>query len=64
MQGFLEGTAKEYRKHALSLARTEAIYFPSMGLLIGLEHPDHHPDRRFDVANHVPGALLERSPNL
>lgn len=33
---FFKKNAEEYRKNALSLAKTEAIYFPSMGLLIGL----------------------------
>jgi ATP-binding cassette subfamily B protein len=36
MLGFFEKNSEEYRKNAISLAKTEAIYFPSMGLLIGL----------------------------
>ncbi len=36
MLGFFEKNSEEYRKSAISLAKTEAIYFPSMGLMIGL----------------------------
>ncbi len=36
MLGFFEKNSEEYRKNAISLARTEAIYFPAMSLLIGL----------------------------
>jgi ATP-binding cassette subfamily B multidrug efflux pump len=36
MFGFFKKNSEEYRKNALSLAKTEAIYFPSMSLLIGL----------------------------
>ena len=36
MLGFFEKNSEEYRKNAISLAKTEAIYFPSMGLMIGL----------------------------
>jgi ATP-binding cassette subfamily B protein len=36
MLGFFEENSEEYRTHSISLAKTEAIYFPSMGLLIGL----------------------------
>jgi ATP-binding cassette subfamily B protein len=36
MLGFFEKNSEEYRTHSISLAKTEAIYFPSMGLLIGL----------------------------
>lgn len=36
MLGFFENNSEEYRKNAISLAKTEAIYFPSMGLMIGL----------------------------
>ncbi|HMD00339.1 MAG TPA: ABC transporter transmembrane domain-containing protein, partial [Ferruginibacter sp.] len=36
MFGFFKKNSEEYRKNALSLAKTEAIYFPSMALLIGL----------------------------
>ncbi|HOZ76542.1 MAG TPA: ABC transporter ATP-binding protein [Ferruginibacter sp.] len=36
MLGFFDANSAEYRKNALGLARTEAIYFPSMALLIGI----------------------------
>lgn len=36
MLGFFENNSEEYRTNSISLAKTEAIYFPSMGLLIGL----------------------------
>lgn len=36
MLGFFTHNAEEYRKNAVSLAKVEAIYFPSMALMIGL----------------------------
>lgn len=36
MLGFFDKNSEEYRANSISLAKTEAIYFPSMGLLIGL----------------------------
>jgi ATP-binding cassette subfamily B multidrug efflux pump len=36
MLGFFENNSEAYRRNALSLAKTEAVYFPSMALLIGL----------------------------
>lgn len=36
MLGFFDKNSSEYRKNAISLAKTEAIYFPSISLLIGL----------------------------
>jgi ATP-binding cassette subfamily B multidrug efflux pump len=36
MFGFFNKNSEEYRKNALGLAKTEAIYFPSIALLIGL----------------------------
>ncbi len=36
MLGFFEKNSQDYRANAISLAKTEAIYFPSMGLMIGL----------------------------
>lgn len=36
MFGFFKKNSEEYRDNAISLAKTEAIYFPTMGLLIGL----------------------------
>lgn len=36
MYGFFEKNSEEYKKSAIGLAKVEAIYFPSMTLLIGL----------------------------
>ena len=36
MLNFFKSNSEAYRNNALSLAKTEAIYFPSMSLLIGL----------------------------
>ncbi len=36
MLRFFRSNSEEYRKNAISLAKVEAIYFPSMGLIIGL----------------------------
>ncbi len=36
MFGFFEKNSELYRHNAISLAKTEAIYFPSMGLMIGI----------------------------
>ncbi|MDQ6755958.1 MAG: ABC transporter ATP-binding protein/permease [Bacteroidota bacterium] len=36
MLGFFEKSSEDYRKNAISLAKTESIYFPSIALLVGL----------------------------
>jgi ATP-binding cassette, subfamily B, multidrug efflux pump len=36
MLNFFTSNSEEYKKNALGLAKTEAIYFPSMGLMIGI----------------------------
>ncbi len=36
MLGFFTANSEDYKKNALGLAKTEAIYFPSMALLIGI----------------------------
>lgn len=36
MMGFFAANSEEYKKNAIGLAKVEAIYFPSMGLMIGL----------------------------
>jgi ATP-binding cassette, subfamily B, multidrug efflux pump len=36
MYGFFDKNSEDYKKNAIGLAKLEAIYFPSMGLLIGL----------------------------
>ena len=36
MLGFFDKNSEDYRTNSISLAKTEAIYFPSMALMIGL----------------------------
>jgi ATP-binding cassette subfamily B protein len=36
MLGFFDKNSEDYRTHSISLAKTESIYFPAMGLMIGL----------------------------
>jgi len=36
MLSFFSANSEDYRKNAIGLAKVEAIYFPSMGLIIGL----------------------------
>ena len=36
MFGFFQKSIEEYKKNAVGLAKVEAIYFPSMALMIGL----------------------------
>ncbi len=36
MMGFFRKNSEEYKKNAIGLAKVEAIYFPSMALMIGL----------------------------
>ncbi len=56
MLGFFKKNAEEYKKNALSLSKTEAIYFPSMALLIGLSTLITILVGGMDVVNQVPGA--------
>ncbi|MFN8248019.1 MAG: ABC transporter ATP-binding protein [Ferruginibacter sp.] len=56
MFSFFAKNSEAYRSNALSLAKTEAIYFPSMALLIGLSTLITIMVGGLDVANHVPGA--------
>ncbi|HMJ47619.1 MAG TPA: ABC transporter transmembrane domain-containing protein, partial [Ferruginibacter sp.] len=58
MFGFFKANSEEYRSNALSLAKTEAIYFPSMGLLIGLSTLITIMVGGLDVTNNVPGASV------
>ena len=60
MLGFFKKNSELYRKSALSLAKTEAIYFPSMALMIGLSTLITILVGSLDVVNHVPGANLGR----
>ena len=52
--------SEKYRKSALGLAKTEALYFPSMGLLIGLSTLLTVMIGGLDVANGVEGASVGR----
>ena len=36
MFGFFNRNSEEYKKNAIGLAKVESLYFPTMGLLIGL----------------------------
>jgi len=58
MLGFFDRNSESYRSNALSLAKTEAIYFPSMALLIGLSTLITIMVGGLDVANGVPGATV------
>ena len=58
MFAFFKSNSEAYRKNALSLAKTEAIYFPSMALLIGLSTIITIMVGSLDVINHVDGASL------
>ncbi len=60
MFGFFGSNSEAYRDSALSLAKTEAIYFPSIGLLIGLSTLITVMVGGLDVANGVPGATVGR----
>lgn len=53
---FFRENSENYRQNTLSLAKTEAIYFPSMALLIGLSTILTIMVGALDVANKVPGA--------
>ena len=56
MQRFFTKNSEEYKKNALSLAKTEAIYFPSMALLIGLSTLITILVGGLDIINKVEGA--------
>lgn len=58
MMGFFRKNSEAYRSNALSLAKTEAIYFPSMSLLIGLSTLITIMVGCLDVVNQVPGASV------
>lgn len=58
MASFFEQNSESYRDNSLSLAKTEAIYFPSMGLLIGLSTLITILVGGYDVLNNVPGASI------
>lgn len=58
MLGFFKKNSETYRTNALSLAKTEAIYFPSMGLLIGLSTLITVLVGGLQVVNHEQGASV------
>lgn len=58
MLRFFEKNSNDYKENALSLAKTEAIYFPSMALLIGLSTLTTILVGGLDVVNNVPGASV------
>ena len=60
MLGFFKKNSEAYRDNALSLAKTEAIYFPSMALLIGLSTLITIMVGSLDVVNNVEGASVGR----
>ena len=55
---FFKKNSEAYRTNALSLAKTEAIYFPSMALMIGLSTLITIMVGALDVINHVPDASV------
>ncbi len=58
MISFFAKSSKKYQENALSLAKTEAIYFPSMSLLIGLSTLITIMVGTLDVVNGKPGANI------
>lgn len=58
MLKFFRQNSEQYKTNALSLAKTEAIYFPSMALLIGLSTLITIMVGGLDVARGVPGASV------
>jgi ATP-binding cassette, subfamily B, multidrug efflux pump len=58
MLNFFKKNSEDYRNNALSLAKTEAIYFPSMGLLIGLSTLITILVGGLDVVHNVQGASV------
>lgn len=58
MFGFFKTNSEAYRSSALSLAKTESIYFPSIGLLIGLSTLITIMVGGLDVATGAPGASV------
>jgi len=60
MMGFFKKNSEAYRDNALSLAKTEAIYFPSMALLIGLSTVITIMVGSLDVINNTDNASVGR----
>ena len=55
---YFQRKSEDYRDSALSLAKTEAIYFPSMGLMIGLSTIFTILIGGLDVVNNVPDSSI------
>jgi ATP-binding cassette, subfamily B, multidrug efflux pump len=53
---FFKNNSEDYRQNALSLAKTEAIYFPTMALMIGVSTLITIMVGSLDVVNKVPKA--------
>lgn len=60
MMSFFKKNSVDYRDNALSLAKTEAIYFPSMALLIGLSTLITIMVGSLDVINNTGDATVGR----
>ncbi len=58
MLGFFTANSEAYKSNALGLAKTEAIYFPSIGLLIGTSTLITIMVGGMDVVNGVSGASV------
>ena len=58
MLHFFQKNSEAYRENAVSLATPEAIYFPSMALLIGLSTVITIMVGSLDVINNLPGASV------
>jgi ATP-binding cassette subfamily B protein len=58
MLGFFTANSEEYKNNALGLAKTEAIYFPSIALMIGLSTLITIMVGSLDVLNHQNGITV------
>jgi ATP-binding cassette subfamily B protein len=58
MLNFFNHNSTEYKKNALGLAKTEAIYFPAMSLMIGISTLITIMVGALDVIHGVPGASV------
>lgn len=58
MAAYFSDNSESYRRNALGLAKTEAIYFPSMALLVGLSTLIAVMAGGLDVVNGVKGASV------
>ncbi|MBX2939847.1 MAG: ABC transporter ATP-binding protein [Ferruginibacter sp.] len=58
MLSFFTNNSEEYKNNALSLAKTESVYFPSIGVLVGVSTLLTIMAGSMDVVNGVPGASV------